>query len=266
MFDCGQNNIKTIMGLMFFLFPAQVAMAWGPEGHSIVGEIAQRHLLPEIQRKVVTDFNIKSLASISDWADQVKDSNDQKNRHFTNIEESAREYDQKRDCLRKECVTEAIPYYAGILEDRAVSLNERKDALKYLVHYVADVHQPLHLGNKEDHGGNDIPLIYAGKHTNLHALWDTDLIPHQKGKSLVEYARELDGRIRDQDILHWMHSQSVDWTNESRQLALDFAYSISLNDEGEVSEEYALNSREIIEIQLCRAGIRLAGLLNQSLK
>ena len=258
-----RDYIGIITGFLIFLFPAQAVVAWGPEGHRIVGEIAQRHLLPEVQRKIEMDFSIGKLADVSDWADQVKDARHQHNRHFTNIKESSREYSQQRDCANKECVTEIIPKYERVLNDTSAPAWERREALKYLVHFVADIHQPLHLGNEGDRGGNDVLLSFYGKQTNLHALWDSGLIFHYMKPGLPSYVRAMDQKIREQDISRWKESQPIDWTNESRLLALDFAYSPMLT--GEVPMDYALKSMGIIEVQLCRAGIRLAHLLNRSL-
>ena len=261
-FNRGQNYIGIMTGFLLFLFPAQIVAAWGPEGHRIIGEIAQRRLLPEVLKKIEIEFNIKHLADVSDWADQVKDARRQRNWHFTNIKDSAREYNQQRDCANKKCVTEIIPKYERVLADRSAPAKERMEALKYLVHFVGDVHQPLHLGNEVDRGGNNIPLNFAGRQTNLHALWDSDLILHYKKVNLLKYACVMDQKNGKREVL--LQSQPIDWTNESRRLALDFAYSQMLT-EGEAPMDYVLKSRVIIENQLCRAGIRLAHLLNQSL-
>lgn len=257
------DYIRIITGFLLFLLPAQTATAWGPEGHRIVGDIAQWRLMPEAQRKIEKDFNIKRLADVSDWADEVKDTRHQKKWHFTNIEKMAHGYNRQRDCANGECVTEIIPRYEKILRDTSASVEKRKEALMYLVHFVADAHQPLHLGNEEDKGGNNVSLNFSGRTTNLHALWDSDLIHHYKKASLVKYAHKLNRKIHEQDALRWTQSQVVDWTNESRSLALDFAYSPMLT--AEVPMSYVLRSKAIIENQLCRAGVRLAHLLNRSL-
>lgn len=259
----GWGYIRLIATVALFLLSVQTVSAWGPEGHRIIAEIAQRHLQPEVANKIRADFNVKYLANVSDWADQVKDHRHQKSLHFTNYEKSARAYDQKRDCPDLACVTEVIPHYEKILKDRSATKKERLEALKYLIHFVGDVHQPLHLGNKKDKGGNNIQLNFGGSGTNLHALWDSGLILYYKKTSLVQYARMLDGKIREKDIWQWIQSGPVDWSNESRQLALDNAYAFA---GGEVSMEYMQKSIETIDNQLCRAGIRLGHLLNQSLK
>lgn len=259
----GWDYKKSIAGFMFFLLPVQCVFAWGPEGHRIISEIAQRHLQPEVLRKIRTEYNIKHLANVSDWADQVKDHRHQKELHFTNIEDLARNYDKKRDCPDEGCVTEVIPYFEQILKDNSATKKERVEALKYLVHFVGDVHQPLHLGNEKDRGGNNIPLRFGGRQTNLHALWDSGLILYYKKTSLVQYARLLDGKIREKDAAQWTQSDVVDWSNESRKLALDVAYVPITH--VEVSMGYMQKSFEVVESQLSRAGIRLAHLLNRSL-
>ncbi len=246
--------------------PVPSSWAWGPEGHIIAGWIADRHLLPRVQRKIRENFNIKSLADVAIWADEIRQERDQGPWHYANIKKYEWTYHRNRDCPRGNCVVEKIREFAARLEDPKRSRAAKKEAVKYLTHLVADVHQPLHLGNREDRGGNTILLFFQGKETNLHALWDGDLLRF-RGQSLLQYAENLNRRVTSEEVTRWTQSTVVDWANESRKLALTFAYVVDRNAVGRVwlSKGYIQRGREIIHRRLVQAGVRLAGLLNESL-
>ena len=142
-----------------------------------------------------------------------------------------------------------------------LSLKSRKIALKYLVNFVGDVHQPLHLGNRKDRGGGKIRLTYLEKKVTLHYLWDGGLIDWKK-KNLLRYATHLNARVQDLEKSKWFNSNVNDWADESRSLAIKYAYPL---ENKELSKAYISKGREIIEQRMVQAGIRLADLLNQLL-
>lgn len=262
----GLNGQVTGFLIFFLLFPMNSVSAWGPEGHRIVGEIAQTRLSPKVRNIIRQEFNIKNLADVANWADAVKKRNPKPDlKHYTNIAEGAWTYNQARDCPEKKCVTEKISEFAMILGDRNRAHNVRRDALKFLVHLVADVHQPMHLGNQADRGGNNIDVIFKGEPTNLHALWDSGLISLDRN-SLVQYAGFLDARTTESEISGWINSDVVDWSNESRRLVLKYGYPVFVTEEGELTSEYIERGRSVVEGQLRRAGVRLAHILNRTLK
>ncbi|MFQ5443090.1 MAG: S1/P1 nuclease [Nitrospinales bacterium] len=239
-------------------------MAWGPKGHIIVGEIAQMNLLPEVEEKIRKNFNIKKLARVSNWADKVKTKRNQKTWHYTNIAPNSSVYEPERDCPDGRCVTEKILEFANVLKEPG-STQSRKEALKDLVHFVGDIHQPLHLGNKKDRGGNKIASLYHGEETNLHALWDGEMIFGEK-KNLLEYARSLNADLCQPDDSPWSRASIKVWADESRKLALDKAYSFRATKNREWPPQYIAIARITMERQMCLAGIRLANLLNTVLK
>lgn len=258
-----KNRLVFFLAVLSFLFSGSVptVFAWGDDGHRIVAEIAREHISPIISIKLRDNFNIESLVKIAPWADKVKKNRSQKPWHYTNIREGEWTYDRKRDCPHRQCVTEKIRDFANILRRANHSKKQRKEALAYLVHFVADIHQPLHLGNQADRGGNNIIVHHKGKQTNLHALWDNGLII-RKGKSLLQYAHQLKCAIVAADRLSPAGLPVEAWSNESRQLALQHAYAVTFSKGRELTAEYIRSSRLIVERQLCRAGMRLANLLN----
>jgi nuclease S1 len=236
------------------------SFAWGPMGHSIIGKIAQSKLLPGTKRIIREQLQVPSLANIANWADQVKKRRKQKPWHYTNIPEGILEYDRRRDCPTGGCVTEIIPKMAQTLAKPRASLKDRKEALKYLAHFVGDIHQPLHLGYASDRGGNRISLRYRGRNTNLHALWDQGLI-QRGGKSLVQYARRLNCRRTVSIRLKNLREEVIRWGLESRKIVLNSVY--NFNAKSGLSPNYITRSRVILNRRMCKAGTRLAGILNQ---
>lgn len=255
MFSC-----KLWLAVIFLAISLGDAHGWGPQGHRVIGYVAELNLASETKNIIVQEFNINHLADVANWADKIRQKNEEeKPWHYTNIKEGEWTYEAARDCSNGNCVTEKIKEFAAVLKNIENPLNKRKDALKYLVHFVGDVHQPLHLGNQKDRGGGKIRLFYSGKNVNLHYLWDGGLIDWEK-ESLLEYATRLNMRLLDSEKSEWLSSNINGWANESRYLALKYAYSIEKMD---LSKQYLSRSREILDQRMIQAGVRLAGLLNR---
>jgi len=250
-----------VAGLVTFPGFAPRVLAWGEDGHRIVGIIAQAHISTEVSRKLANNFNINFLADIAPWADKVKKDRSQQTWHYANIEKGKKTYRQQRDCPDRQCVTEKIRDFVNILQAKNYPASVRREALAYLVHLVADIHQPLHLGNRSDRGGNGITVRVHGKPTNLHALWDHGLIL-KKGKTLAEYARRLPCNVTPGDRFSPARLPVDAWANGSRALALQYAYPVEFSQGRELTPRYIRSGQKIVERQLCRAGIRLAVLLN----
>ncbi|QPJ63638.1 MAG: S1/P1 nuclease [Candidatus Nitronauta litoralis] len=251
--------------LLASAFPAQV-WAWGPQGHRIIAQIAEERLKPEIWQAIQDEFSIKHLADVANWADQIKsDRRETRPWHYCNIAEGELLYLQQRDCPHGECVIEKTHFFREELLNPSVVGRKRKEAFMFLVHFVGDIHQPLHMGNAADRGGNTIKVMVSGERTNLHAVWDHDLI-HTQGQSLVKYAAKLSASIQKENALEWGARRLVEWANESRKLAVHQGYPLELNDQGELSRHYLKAGEQAVELQLKKAGVRLADLLNKTLK
>jgi hypothetical protein len=263
----GNRVVRYLIGFVLLsAIPLQEGLAWGPVGHRVVGVIAETNLDPQVLITIRTEFNINHLANVANWADVIKRRDPKPDvLHYTNIAANHRTYDQERDCPQKRCVTEKIKEYGEILIDPASSRKTRKEAFKFLVHLVADVHQPMHLGNEKDRGGNEITVYFKNKRTNLHRVWDRDLI-FLKGESQLQFARQLNRSITPENKKQWVGGTPDDWSNESRALVLDFGYRLQFSDRRELSPDYIREGQAIVEKQLQRAGIRLAEMLNRLLK
>lgn len=171
------THLVLLSGLMA---PLNV-LAWGAEGHRLIAELAASRLTPEAASEVqrLLDLDGETLVTASTWADQRR-SGATAPLHYLNLPEGECTYSRKRDCPDGRCVVEAIAANAWVLKSAAPDA-ERLVALKYLIHFVGDVHQPLHAGTARDKGGNLHQVRAFGRGSNLHAVWDGGLIQHRAG-------------------------------------------------------------------------------------
>jgi hypothetical protein len=172
------------------------APAWSGFGHRLVGELAERRLSPEARaqvRDLLRDEAEPTLAAVSPWPDRVRDEPAYAwtaPLHYVRIHDRRCRYAASRDCEDGECVVGAIERYARELGDSRRSRQERAEALKFLVHFVADVHQPLHSGRRPDKGGNEFQISIDGEGTNLHSVWDYHILA-SAGRDFDEWITRL---------------------------------------------------------------------------
>lgn len=262
--------------LLFFLlllFPRSL-YAWGDAGHRIVADVAARHLERRAHEQIRRLIGEASLASVADWADLIRgDRPETSHWHFVNIPFKAAHYDSKRDCAvpkSGDCVIAAIERFRRILSNRARSASERGEALKFLVHLVADLHQPLHAADRRDRGGNDLPVIFFGEKIrsgerpwNLHAVWDGGLI-ERTGLSDRLYAERLHVWLNKQSIFVLQSGTVVDWALEAHRAAVEVAYRIP--EDRKLSKDYFEKSVPVMDELLAKAGVRLARVLNEAFR
>ena len=235
--------------------------AWGGDGHRIVAELAERQLSAPARAEVDRLLALEpgaTMASVSMWADESR-SPSTSAWHYVNLPSegaAACKYDADRSCIDGHCVVDAIERQAAVLSSKAPDAARLK-ALKYVVHFVADVHQPLHGGFAEDRGGNQFQVQAFGKGTNLHALWDSGLIDHWPGgaPALLEEA----GAVKDPAD---SGKAPGSWAEEScRIVAAEGFYPSGHKIDAGYPALWAL----VLKQQLAAAGKRLAAVLNESL-
>lgn len=158
------------------------ANAWGAEGHRLIGELADRQLTPaarvEVARLLAAEPGA-TLSSIATWADEIR-SRDTAAWHYVNPPLGNCSYERPRDCDDGQCAVEALNAQTAVLKSK-VADDQRLTALKWVVHLVGDLHQPLHAGFKGDKGGNLYQVQAFGRGYNLHSLWDGGLIRNRTG-------------------------------------------------------------------------------------
>ena len=244
------------------------ALGWKRDGHRIVAELAQAQLRPEARAEVarlLAGEAEPTLAGVADWADEVRKADPSDPRaswHYVNFRGGDCDYVPARDCPDGNCVVAAINRQFLVLSDRARPDAERRDALKYLVHLVADVHQPLHSTPRKDKGGGDYQVSLDGRGTNLHLVWDQDIIAAAKLPS-ADYAAKLAARPPlPADPTGRSDRPAVEWALESCRIVRDGR----LYPAGHrIGADYLQAQRPIVEDRLRLAGGRLAGMINYAL-
>jgi hypothetical protein len=249
------------MILMLLLIAPSSVLAWGANGHRIVGRIAANHLTPEATVAVTSLIGPEGLDQAATWADDIRnDPNWQpplKNPspwHYISIDDGETLETTAR--VPNGDVLEAIGRFSAVLRNPRATRPAKHEALKFLVHFVGDVHQPLHVGRRADRGGNDVEVTLFGDKTNLHSVWDSGLIESEK-LSFSELAAFIDHPTRE-ELRTWQSSAPADWVRESKA-ARDGIYKIG---DGKLGYQYAFDNMPLIKRRLLQAGVRLAGLLN----
>ncbi|WP_444901531.1 S1/P1 nuclease [Microbulbifer sp. SSSA007] len=260
------NVFRVALLLLSTLGLNNKAVAWGDDGHRVVGEIAWHYLEPQVAGEVqllLQRANEPDLAESATWADRIR-SNEQYDwaapMHYINLSKEWTSYVEARDCPPAGCILKAIKQFSQILGDRNRKPEERAEALMFIAHFVGDLHQPLHTGLYSDKGGNDVQVRFLGIDTNLHALWDIHLVSRIVS-DWHSYAKEQTEKISAAQRHLWQSTTEAQWARESHQLAHKLAYT----SEYELGEKYFLRCQESVEMRLQQGGVRLAAVLNKAL-
>lgn len=300
------------------LLCAPAGRAWGCKGHQTVALIAERYLTADAKQmvqKLLSDNPIDpkfsrycgsavrdAMADASTWADDVR--NDRKNGpwHYIDIPRGAKRGMLEPYCGEGGCVTKAIAEQLAVLKDKNADETKRAEALRYIIHFVGDLHQPLHATTNADEGGNCVPVKYLRRkphehnHSfspNLHSLWDT-AIPERdmEGADPGEYAETLE-EMFSTEMEGWQKTgiHVDEWAWESHDLAESAAYGAltpkiavepnvtvkSCTDDNNIGgrllqqhivagEGYQEEAAKVVEQRLAQAGVRLGMILNEAAK
>jgi hypothetical protein len=232
--------------------------AWGPNGHRIVGRIAMNHLTDEAAVAVTCLLGPEGLDQVSTWPDEIRSDPAWKQStpwHFISIDDAETLETTARDPAGD--VLEAIQRFTAVLRDPQATRPAKQEALRFLVHFVGDIHQPLHVGRRADRGGNSIKVIwFKEEESNLHTVWDSGMIDNEK-LSFSELAAFIDHPTL-QELQIWQSAPPAEWANESKALR-DRVYQIG---DGKLSYEYIYKNIPLVKRRLLQGGVRLAGLLN----
>jgi hypothetical protein len=258
---------KLISPAVFFVLLPTLCFAWGREGHEIIGKIAEDHLNAQANITVRSLLGNDHLDSIANWADDIRrERRETAPWHYVNIP-FGYAYKADRDCpAQTSCVVAQIARFLGVLSDSKADREQRAEALKFLVHFAGDIHQPMDAA-KEGKGGNDIHVLFLGAdhcgryECNLHGVWDTSLIEHA-GLEMGEYAARLEALIKADNLEPQAGGTPEDWANESLQLA----QAAWVHDGANLDETYYRQQTKVVDRQMALAGLRLAKLLNAALQ
>ena len=253
---------KLILMTSFLMTLSPNAFSWGRSGHRIVGEIAQRNLDPKTLKAIRELCGEEDLSRLSTWPDEIR--SDPKMGyttpwHYVSIPNGKTYFDQKRN--KDGDVIESLYRFEETLRDSKETKEHKIEALKFLIHMTGDLHQPLHVGLAEDRGGNSIRVKWFKTETNLHSIWDEDLIDFEK-LSFTEYANYLNHFTKDEKK-EFQSGSFMDWAKESQDLrpkVYDFG---GASESSNLSYEYNYKVKPLIELRLKQAGIRLAFKLNK---
>lgn len=240
------------------------ALAFGSLGHEIVAEIAARRLSPDARAEVerlLGDRASNAMRQWAAWPDSLREIPGYGATgplHYLNFPRGDCRYMPQRDCRGGKCAVGALERFASQLRD-AKSDAERADALKWVVHLVADLHTPLHASWADDRGGNDVQLQFRGEGWNLHSLWDSGLLKTRKLRS-VAYADALLAAPQRPFDASWHGGAVVEWALESCAVVRDGLYPESRR----IDDVYVARNLPIVERRVVEAGIRLAAVLNAS--
>jgi hypothetical protein len=237
-----------------------LAFSWGKTGHRVIGQIAENHLSPKAALAVRGLLGTDGLAEVSNWADEIRSDPAWKRAepwHYVNIPDG-----ETYEAMEKNPAGDVIvslKRFEATLRNAAASKEDKVQALKFMVHMVGDLHQPLHAGKRVDSGANRVSVHWFRQveATNLHTVWDSLLID-QENLSFTEWTRFLDDPT-EAEVKQWQSSSYVVWMEESfklRDRCYDFKPELPL------SYEYVYKSMPIVKQRLLQGGIRLAGKLN----
>lgn len=250
------------------------AFGWGSQGHRITAEIARRHLSPTAQKKIAELLGPDSLPRVSNWADEIRSDTSWdwvKAWHFVSIPDGS-DYGHSEKSAEGDLIT-AIARNEATIRNKGASKTERIQALKFLIHFIGDLHQPLHVGRKEDMGGNTVKVKYFGSNSNLHVVWDSSMIDTEK-LSYTEYAAFLD-HASAADVAQWSKGTPEDWTKDSMDVRASlYELPPPQPPRGDaepdtlpaISYEYQSRQIKTVEKMLLKGGIRLAARLNALFK
>jgi hypothetical protein len=254
---------KLILGITIIYAPLQ-SMAWGTEGHRICGQIANTYLTPQARKAIEAILGNESIAITSNWADFIKSDpaySYLSSWHYIDFDKGYT-YPEMQEYLAKDTNVDAytkLQFLISELKKKDLSKANKLLYLRMLIHIVEDVHQPMHTAHTDDKGGNDFKVNWFNNPTNLHSVWDTQLIEFQQ-LSYTEYTAAINHSTLAQRI-EWQKAPISQWLFESNQIAEKLYTEIKPGDT--LNYKYNFSHIEIVNQQLLKAGVRLAGILNQ---
>lgn len=251
-------HMQKFIGIILFTFISSWALGWGATGHRVTGYIADKHITKKTRIALQRVLGQQSLAMASTWMDEIRSDSTYDyavDWHWVTIQDGET-YDQSIKNPKGDII-QTLERIIAELKSKKLSPKDEAERLKMLIHLIGDIHQPLHVGGGSDRGGNDVKLTWFRTDSNLHRVWDSDMIDDTK-LSYTELAESL--HKPDAVQVKTLQQSSVrDWATESMGYRKQ-VYDIG---NGKLSYQYQYKYFSIVRERLSQAGIRLAGVLNE---
>lgn len=232
---------------------------WGATGHRTVGKIAEDYLKNKTKRKIAELLNGESLALVSTFGDDIKSDESYRKYntwHYVNMPFGVKYQDSEKNS--KGDAVAGIEKCKEVILDASATKEDKVFHLKMLVHLIGDLHQPMHVGRSEDKGGNDIQVQWFNRGTNLHRVWDSDMI-NQFNMTYTELADNAN-KISKEQVKFLQKGTVADWANETQQHAIKVYASVAIGEK--LGYRYMYDYFDLARSQLQVGGIRLAKVLN----
>ena len=252
---------KIALTILVFLIPA-ISLAWGPKGHDTVAYIAEKHISKKTLKKVTDVLDGHSMVYVANWMDNASHTETYahtKTWHYCNIDPNEGSYAASVKEPKGDIVT-AINSIVEQLKSGELTADEERVNMMMLIHLVGDMHCPMHAGHKSDRGGNGTKIKFFGKQTNLHSLWDSDIVESAHKWSHSEWQQQID-RLNRKQTAAIQQGTPNSWIEDTVKLAADIY--ANTNSGSNHSYDYVHHYAPIIEQQLLYGGLRLAALLEE---
>lgn len=252
--------MKKVILLALLLPLCSFGNFWGETGHRVTGHIAQNHLTGKAKRILNDLLDGHSLAFVSTYADEIKADRSYSKFsawHYVNYPLGMR-YEDSEKSEYGDIVT-AIEECIRVVKNKDSSRADRVFYLKMLIHFIGDLHQPMHASRAEDKGGNDIQVQWFGQGSNLHRVWDKNLIVSY-GMTYTELANELDRGVSRKERKKIQEGSIYDWVDESHEICGTLYESVEVGEK--LGYRYTYDYNDLLFEQLQKGGLRLAKVLN----
>ena len=258
--------MKTLLAVAAFALtlPTPV-LAWGQTGHRVIGKLAEERLDAKTRAEIEKIIGTESLAEAATFADEERSNpapfwqKEASPWHYVTVP-AGKSYSEVGAPTEGDAYT-ALQRFTATLRDPDASQADKAIALRFIVHIVGDLHQPLHAGDGTDHGGNDVKVDYFGQSTNLHSVWDSALLDSEN-LSFTEFAARLDRRITPDQTIDWWNADPLVWIAESAAIRPNIYPAAKTDKRPQLSYVYQYQHLPIAEQRLEQAGVRLAAYLD----
>lgn len=250
--------MKTLAVTFVLFLAVQTSFGWGSTGHRVTGWIAEKHISKKAKKELDRILGGQSLSMATNWMDEIRSDslyNYTEDWHFVTIPQGKTYAETKKNPNGD--LIEAIGRLVTALKTKKLNAKDEAEHLKMLIHLIGDIHQPLHVGVEGDRGGNDIKITWFRSESNLHRVWDSQMID-DTNLSYTELAQSLEMPGKDK-ISSWQKSSVEQWATES----ISYRDNVYNYGNGKLGYKYTYDNFHIVRYRLLQAGIRLAGVLNE---